>query len=187
MDRYKSVVVEDGEALRTMATYIDLNPVRAGLVKDPKDYRWCGYAESVAGSKRARRGLCRVMERPLDSWVEKPIKKAKGSRTAAAFYRGWLFEKGTATEKRRGVDVDEREKVRSSDGKLSRAELVRCRVRYFSDGVALGSRKFVEELFQGRREHFGAKRVDGARKIRELAESECELFSLRALRVQAVE
>ena len=55
MDRYKSVAVEDGEALRTMATYIDLNPVRAGLVKSPKDYRWCGYAESVAGSKRARR------------------------------------------------------------------------------------------------------------------------------------
>jgi REP element-mobilizing transposase RayT len=187
MDRYKSVVVEDGEALRTMATYIDLNPVRAGLVKDPKDYRWCGYAESVSGSKRARRGLCRVMERPLDSWTKKPIKEAKGSRTAAAFYRGWLFEKGKATEKRRGVDDAEREKVRSREGELSRADLVRCRVRYFSDGVALGSRRFVEELFQGRKEHFGAKREDGARKIRELAETECELFSLRALRVQAVE
>jgi len=30
MDRFKSVLVEDGEALRTMAQYIDLNPVRAG-------------------------------------------------------------------------------------------------------------------------------------------------------------
>jgi hypothetical protein len=31
-----------------MAAYIDLNPVRAGLVKDPKDYRWCGYAQKDA-------------------------------------------------------------------------------------------------------------------------------------------
>ena len=49
MDRFKSVLVEDGEALRTMSAYIDLNAVRAGMVEDPKDYRWCGYAEAVAG------------------------------------------------------------------------------------------------------------------------------------------
>ena len=42
-DRHKSVQVEDSEtALRTIAAYIDLNPVCAGLVTDPKDYRWGG-------------------------------------------------------------------------------------------------------------------------------------------------
>ncbi|PAW75687.1 MAG: hypothetical protein B9S38_00905, partial [Verrucomicrobiia bacterium Tous-C4TDCM] len=51
MDRFKSVLVEDGEALRTMALYIDLNPVRAGLVEDPKNYRWTGYGEACGGSK----------------------------------------------------------------------------------------------------------------------------------------
>jgi hypothetical protein len=66
MDRFKSVLVEDGEALRTMALYIDLNPVRAGLVEDPKDYRWSG---SAAGS--GPRG-CR---RPL------PISSASARRT----------------------------------------------------------------------------------------------------------
>ena len=34
--------------------------------KDPKDYRWSGYAEAVAGSKRIRRGLCRVMGVPYE-------------------------------------------------------------------------------------------------------------------------
>ena len=38
-----------GQALTTVAVYPDLNPVRAGLAADPKDYRWCGYAEVVAG------------------------------------------------------------------------------------------------------------------------------------------
>ena len=47
--RFKSVLVENGYAARTMAAYIDLNPVRAGMVTDPKDYRWCGYGEAVAG------------------------------------------------------------------------------------------------------------------------------------------
>jgi putative transposase len=57
MERFKSVLVEDGEALRTMALSIDLNPVRAGLAKDPKDYRWTGYGEATGGNKRARRAL----------------------------------------------------------------------------------------------------------------------------------
>ena len=39
-ERFKSVIVESGVAARTMAAYIDLNPVWAGMVKDPSDYRW---------------------------------------------------------------------------------------------------------------------------------------------------
>ena len=46
------------DALRTMAAYIDLNPIRAKLVADPRDYRWCGYAEAVAG-KIVKPGLRR--------------------------------------------------------------------------------------------------------------------------------
>jgi len=48
-DRFKSVIVEDGTASRTMAAYIDLNPVRAGMVDDPADYRWSSYGEAAAG------------------------------------------------------------------------------------------------------------------------------------------
>lgn len=44
-------------ALLTMATYIDLNAVRAGLCEDPKDYRWCGYGEAMGGEEAARVGL----------------------------------------------------------------------------------------------------------------------------------
>lgn len=67
-ERYRSVLVEDGEALQTMAAYIDLNPVRAGLVDDPKDYRWCGYAEALGGSKRALRALCVILGMTVATW-----------------------------------------------------------------------------------------------------------------------
>ncbi len=50
--RFKSVVVEDGLAARTMAAYIDLNPVREGMVEDPADYRWSGYGEAVGGGAK---------------------------------------------------------------------------------------------------------------------------------------
>ena len=42
-ERFKSLLVENSRvALMTVAAYIDLNPVRAGLCSDPKDYRFCG-------------------------------------------------------------------------------------------------------------------------------------------------
>ena len=57
-ERFKSVLIEDSDyALSTITAYIDLNAVRAGMVDDPKDYRFCGYGEAVAGGKAARAGL----------------------------------------------------------------------------------------------------------------------------------
>jgi hypothetical protein len=34
------VIVEKGETLINCLAYIDLNPLRAGLVERPEDYRW---------------------------------------------------------------------------------------------------------------------------------------------------
>lgn len=157
-DRYKSVLVEDGEALQTMAAYIDLNPLRAGLKDDPKDYRWCGYAEAVAGSKRARVGLCRVVEAPLDSWNE----------IAGERYRRLLLGIGITTptpenEPKNGFPREKTlEKLRNGV-RLTLGEVLRCRIRYFSDGLVLGGKDFVESAFQARREWFSETRKAGAR------------------------
>ena len=43
-DRFKSSVVQDDLYLLTCLRYIELNPVRAGMVTDPGDYRWSSYA-----------------------------------------------------------------------------------------------------------------------------------------------
>ncbi len=180
MDRFKSVLVEGkGEALRTMAAYIDLNPVRAGLVKDPKDYRWCGYSEALGGSRRAQRGLCKSLSKPVDGW------KSAG---AAAAYRCLLHAEGREVKDAqnenvvsRGVTAESARAVLAEKGKLSPAELVRLRVRYFTDGVALGSREFVEGLFAEQRNQFGPKRKKGARRM---PESDAPFYTLRQLRRQ---
>ena len=61
-ERFKSVLLEPRSwVIATVAAYIDLNSVRAGLAEDPKDYRYCGYAEAVAGSSAAQRNLASVI------------------------------------------------------------------------------------------------------------------------------
>ncbi len=193
MERFKSVLVEDGEALRTMAAYIDLNPVRAGMVKDPKDYRWCGYGEAMGGGKAARLGLCQVAghgERGETAWNTPAT--AKGM-SAAEVYRCWLFEDGKTRETRQtrgdkatrggfATEVAEVEKKRK--GKLSRAALLRCRVRYFSDGLVLGTKSYVDGVFEAYRGHFGPKRTSGARALPEDAQG--SLFTARQLSVRTV-
>ncbi|MGH8103556.1 MAG: REP-associated tyrosine transposase [bacterium] len=41
--RYKSLLVERETYLLAVSRYIHLNPVRAGLAKEPEDYLWCSY------------------------------------------------------------------------------------------------------------------------------------------------
>jgi len=112
----------------------------------------------------------------------------------------WLFETGRRdkeetpeersdeqTPKRRkargGVDLVKRREVLSKRGRMSVGELIRHRVRYFSDGAVIGSREFVEAVFEANRERFGPKRQTGARRIGESAEP---FFSLRQLRRRPV-
>ncbi len=41
--RYKSSLIHANSYLLSCQRYIELNPVRAGLVRDPADYRWSSY------------------------------------------------------------------------------------------------------------------------------------------------
>ena len=57
-------------------------------------------------------------------------------------------------------------KVLDKGGSLPRHEILRCRVRYFSDGLVLGSEAFVESTFKRYRDQFGLKRKTGAREMK---------------------
>ena len=57
----------------------------------------------------------------------------------------------------------------------------RTRIRYFCDGKAIGTKSFIEDLFQSNREKFSKKRKDGARLVKG-RESDDKLYSLRDLK-----
>jgi len=187
-DRYRRVLVEDGEALRTMAAYIELNPVRAGLVDDPKDYRWCGLAEALGGSKRARRGLCAALGVTVANWEREGLRPYRslllGEGMEAGEKEKKIEKKQERKFRRRGMGREKALAELRDGGKLTQAELLQCRVRYFSDGLVIGSREFVERAFQERREWFGATRKTGARGLPMRGGG---LFSLRDLKVNALE
>jgi hypothetical protein len=56
-------------------------------------------------------------------------------------------------------------------------------VRYFSDGAVLGSKAFVENIFEAQREQFSPKRKRGARRI---VQVDSPLYSLRKLMLAPV-
>ena len=173
--RFKSVLVEGNEnALLTIAAYIDLNPVRAGIVSRPEDYRWCGYAESLSGTrnaKLAREGLGIVLTESLSD----PDFEANWPLTRQR-YRQFLYEEGEEKEgsaelgqrSRRGFSAEKVEAVTEKQGEMTVPEVLRHRVRYFCDGVVLGSAEFVDSVFDRGKEKglYGEKRTTGARKMR---------------------
>jgi REP element-mobilizing transposase RayT len=138
-DRFKSVLVEGhGNPLQTIAAYIDLNPVRAGIVEDPKDYRFCGYSEAVAGQSLAAEGLVRI-------WADH-IGAQKTPRSALQAHRSLIFGKGGNPFEVNGCVMDRHivsQVIEEQDGVLPRAAVLRCRVRYFTEGAILGSAEYV--------------------------------------------
>ena len=49
--RFKTSIVQEDQYLLTCLRYIELNPVRAGMVKDPGDYRWSSFRAHAHGVK----------------------------------------------------------------------------------------------------------------------------------------
>ena len=180
MERFKSVLVEGKrgdrseqraksqlDALKVMAAYIDLNPVRAQMVKKAADYRWSGWGAALDGNKEAIAGLCDVTETPITQWP------TEGQRV----YAKWLSV---------AEDWEEISRKREGAELAAAEEMGNClmkTVRAFTRGVAVGSEAFVEAVFQSHRPHFGPRRETGGRFLdgdtRRVAEG---LRTLRDLR-----
>jgi putative transposase len=157
-----------------VAAYVDLNPVRAGLVPDPKAYRWCGYGEAVAGNESARQGLASIQR--SGEWAE----VSRGYREVLLVKSGRAGQAGKVVLEPEAI---RRELKRA--GALTAGQVLRLRVRYFSDGVVLGTRGYVNEVFREFRDRFGPRRKSGARRLRGL-EALGDLATMRDLQKDVV-
>jgi REP element-mobilizing transposase RayT len=178
-ERFKSVIVESGTAARTVAAYIDLNPVRAGLVEDAAGYRWSGYGEAVGGGRRgngkkAREGLVRACMSHHGAGFD-----AERWNEVSRIYRRALGIKLGSQPSAEATEDGHRER------EPGMAAMLRHRVRYFTDGAVIGSRAFVDDVFASSRHRFTARRRDGARPMRGTAAAAAGvLWSMRALRLR---
>jgi len=139
-ERFKSVLVEGrGFVMQAMAAYIDLNPVRAGLVKDPKQYRFCGYAEAVSGQQQASHGIKRVMRT-----LHIPDGEAIAAYRSILFARGSVEKAGNAHIPKRLADGV----LKKQKGELALLESFQNRVRFFTESLILGSEPFLKEMMK---------------------------------------
>jgi REP element-mobilizing transposase RayT len=140
--RFSSTLVEGSGSLAAVAAYIDLNPIRAGIVSNPKDYAFSGYGAASAGDSDARKGLSGVYGNLTDNY-EKVIRA----------YRGLLYAKGAAD-----LDPDTVRKVLANHEKPSLPQLLRCKIRAMSNGLAIGSKAFAGGIFATHRYAFSENR-----------------------------
>lgn len=195
-ERFKSVIVEGGMAARTVAAYIDLNPVRAGIERNAAKYRWSSYGEAIRREtgdhgKTARAGLARAW----GSHLGMQAKVSNWNRKVSSAYRKLLLldrneEGGQAISREANtsgtrLSKEQAESLEAVDSELPFARMLKSRIRHFTDGAVIGSKAFVNQAFEQSRSRFGPKRKDGARKLcGNGAPAVGLLWSLRDLRLR---
>jgi REP element-mobilizing transposase RayT len=140
-DRYKSVIVEEGRTLINLLAYIDLNPIRAGIVKRPEDYRWSGLGYLIQNGNREN---LISLEMGVPEWNDgKPADVIR-------LYRRFVYETGAVdTGKGKSMDPAIVKQEKAKDFLLTRTELFAQRCRYFTDSGIIGSKEFVANAFRG--------------------------------------
>jgi REP element-mobilizing transposase RayT len=149
-DRFKSVVVEDGNTLINCLAYIDLNPVRAGLVEKPEDYRWSSIGYHVQAGNRENLLSLDFGLKEFGVLDEKERFRR---------YRRFLYRAG-AIDRGKGVVLDPEllEKEQQREFRLPTGRRLLYRTRYFTDSGIIGTREYVRLTYQQVKDRFGARR-----------------------------
>jgi putative transposase len=171
-DRFKSVIVEKGETLINCLAYIDLNPLRAGLVYRPEEYRWnsLGYHVQTGNKDNFL---------STDFGLKEFNVKSKKERVRR--YRRYVYEAGAVNQPEKGkvkvIDGKVLEKERKREFELCRSDRFRYRTRYFTDAGIIGSKKFVSANYQRFKHLFYSKHEKKPRPIKGLE----GMYSLKRL------
>jgi len=73
--RYHCTMIDGGKHLSNCMKYIDLNMVRAGVVKHPGQWCWCGFRELVGERKRYRLVDMEQVIELYDGWTVEDFAK----------------------------------------------------------------------------------------------------------------
>jgi hypothetical protein len=131
-DRFKSVLLGDERAVLECVLYVELNPVRAGLVDRPEEFEGASVFLREAGE---------------DGWLI-PIERLmnrNGQRGSTVEFRQLLYHRG-AVPTREGQAMIPREVLERETARGFRTRGVyRRRLAYWVNGVVVGTEGFIRE------------------------------------------
>jgi putative transposase len=171
-DRFKSLIVEAGETLINCLAYIDLNPVRAGIVEKPEQYRWSSLSYHVqTGNKNGflstNFGLAEF--------------NVKSQKERVRLYRKYVYETGAIQPGDKPFTKTIPEKIvgrqRKKDFEINRTDRFINRTRYFTDSGIIGSREFVSATYQQFKHLFQCRQEKKPKAVKGLE----GMFSLKRL------
>lgn len=173
-ERFKSLIVENGETLINCLAYIDLNPIRAALVDRPEDYRWNSLSYHIQTENKDN-----LLS--LDFGLKEFGVMDSSERLRR--YRRYVYEAGALkrADGKSSSTIDKKviEKERKTDFEITRLQRFRYRTRYFSDSGIIGTKEFVSKNYQRFKHIFQSKHekkpkpikgLDGVYSLKRLAE-----------------
>ncbi len=163
--RFKGVIVSKGEAQLACSAYIDLNPVRAAIVKKPEDYRWSSIGLRARTTWRAKKLLRPLSILPgfgnsdenVDESVEgmentvepmlTPIILSEKSFDHFFSYREFVYKCGGVERSGSAHILPELvDDVLKYHGDFGVGDRFRYRIKNFSEGIALGNYALIAHL-----------------------------------------
>jgi len=162
-DRFKSVIVDKGETLINCLAYIDLNPLRAGIVSRPEEYRWNSLGYHVQTNNR---------DNFLSTDFGLKEFNVKSEKERIRRYRQYVYEAGAIDRPEKGkvkvIGDKILEKERKREFELSRNDRFRYRTRYFTDSGIIGSKEFVSTNYRRFKHLFYSKHEKKPKPIKGL-------------------
>ncbi len=165
--RFKNPQLTDLYATQECLLYVELNALRAGLVTRPEQWE--------AGSAHWRaKGQGDSFLAPLQE-----LFPATQQHSSFEIYRARLYSRGGVTARDNPATILAELPCQEQEGGL-RPGLFRSRIRFFTDGVVIGSRAAVSDAIDGFRRQ-GLYR----RRKHPISQLEGQLFTLREQRSHA--
>ena len=127
--RFRSTIPLDQQAVQETLAYIELNPVRAGLVSRPEDYMSSSAFLRFIGA---------------DDWLI-PLGELFEGHDQMQSYRGLLYYRGFERGSKEGARIPSAILQQERQSGFRRQGIYRKRLRYFADGLVLGSEEKVRD------------------------------------------
>jgi putative transposase len=146
--------------------------------KNPADYRWSSYGETVGGEKKgdgkkARKGLVRAYfcDQGVGFDVGKWQEVSRSYRRMMGLALGKKPGRAKVSQSAKGIGRTTKntaELLESDDNEtvlkdLGAAKMFYCRIRYFNGGAVIGSKEFVNEAFACAGDRFARQMHLGSR------------------------